>query len=312
MRGLLVLVLLLAPTLAAARAVLWQDPGSVRAKDFTYGPGGRAALPRPPYRFVKEITSGASPKVMVRDASRRVWIVKFGPEVHSDTFVTRLAWALGYYASPAHFVPRGKIRGAHELFRTRRYIDRDGDFRDARFKLITTGLTYLPESAWRWDQGPFAGSRELSGLKILTVLTSNWDAKDSRDRGPNTAMYRRGRGRSAEYIYALDDWGAAMGRWGNLFTREKWDCEGFRDQTRDFVEGVKYRKVGWGFDGTHEDDIADGVPVSHVRWFMQYLGSVSDAQIRAGLRASGADRHEVECFTGALRARIRQMQRIAR
>jgi hypothetical protein len=45
---------------------------------------------------------------------------------------------------------------------------------------------------------------------------------------------------------------------------------------------------------------------------MQYLGSVSDAQIRAGLRASGADRHEVECFTGALRARIRQMQRIAR
>jgi hypothetical protein len=43
---------------------------------------------------------------------------------------------------------------------------------------------------------------------------------------------------------------------------------------------------------------------------MQYLGRITDAQIRIGLKASGASPDQEDCFTRELRARIEQLRKI--
>jgi hypothetical protein len=48
-----------------------------------------------------------------------------------------------------------------------------------------------------------------------------------------------------------------------------------------------------------------------VRWLMQYLGRITDAQLRAGLEASGASRSQAVCFQHGLRARIERLRRLA-
>lgn len=46
--------------------------------------------------FVEEHDTGSQPCVSIRDARQREWRVKWGQEVHTEVFGTRLAWALGY------------------------------------------------------------------------------------------------------------------------------------------------------------------------------------------------------------------------
>lgn len=48
---------------------------------------------------------------------RGYWRAKWGQEVHTDVFGTRLAWALGYFSEPSYFVPSGEITGAKDLTR---------------------------------------------------------------------------------------------------------------------------------------------------------------------------------------------------
>ncbi|MBZ5584199.1 MAG: hypothetical protein LAQ30_18695 [Acidobacteriia bacterium] len=45
---------------------------------------------------------------------------------------------------------------------------------------------------------------------------------------------------------------------------------------------------------------------------MQYLGRITDDQLRAGLKASGASDAEMDCFTKALRARIEKLRQVAK
>lgn len=53
-------------------------------------------------------------------------------------------------------------------------------------------LAHAGGEAWSWNANPFVGTHELNGLKILMMLTSNWDAKDARDgEGSNTAVYTK-------------------------------------------------------------------------------------------------------------------------
>src|SRR4051812_12986367 len=59
------------PGLQRGNAVVWHDPGAVERLDLRYGAGGHALQPRPPFKFVKEDTSGTNPKVQVRDAAGR-------------------------------------------------------------------------------------------------------------------------------------------------------------------------------------------------------------------------------------------------
>jgi hypothetical protein len=314
------------PEIAGGRAVLWRDPGAVEKLDLRYGPGGPSEAPRAPFQFVKEDTSGSNPKVLARDATGRQWSVKFGSEVQSDTFSSRLAMALGYFVEPNYFVESGTIEGVHELKRAAEEIDADGRFTSgARFQLRSKSPEYLVGWSWSWDENPFLGTREFNGLRILMMLVSNWDDKDFRDesagglgaryhqlvqekkRGSNNAIFKDG----GRYLFFIDDWGAAMGAWGGPLDRSKWDCAGFTRQSKHFVRS-RDGQLEWGYKGIHTRDMTTGIGVSDVRWLLQYLGRLSDAQLHAGLIASGATPDQAYCYTKALRMRIDQLQEIAR
>src|SRR5215210_5432804 len=228
--------------LGPVRHVLWRDPGPVETLDLRLGPGGAGFSPQPPFRFTEEHFGGSQACVSVRDARGRTWRVKWGNEVRSETFAVRLVWACGYYTEVTHFVANGTMAAATNLQRAGVCIDENGRFTDARFELDDPAVIKLfEEHGWAWNDNPFVGSRELQGLKILVMLTSNWDTKDRRDvaRGSNVAIFEvplPGGGREARYL--VTDWGGSMGRWGNVMTRGRWDPEGFEAQTAQFVTSV--------------------------------------------------------------------------
>jgi hypothetical protein len=80
------------------------------------------------------------------------------------------------------------------------------------------------------------------------------------------------------------------------------------DQTKDFCKGVKDGQVEFGYSGQHTESIKDGISVADVQWLLTSLGKLSDWQIRAGLKASGASPEEVESFTQSIRVRITHLQ----
>jgi hypothetical protein len=101
-----------------------------------------------------------------------------------------------------------------------------------------------------------------------------------------------------------------MGSWSGLLLGSPWDCKPYRDQTPKFVKGVQRKTVQFGYRGQHTARFSDGITVEDVRWLMQYLGRITDAQIRSGLLASGATPQEEDCFANALRTRIEQLRAI--
>ena len=298
-------------TTLPSRTIVWRDPGAVETLDFVGGPGGREQAPKPPFTFIEEDPSGSNPKIKVMDANGIKWSVKWGSEVNAEVFASRIAWAAGYFVEPAYFVASGKIDGVKKLDRAKKYVDSDGNFTDARFEMKEKGMTKLDgKQSWEWDKNPLVGTKEFNGLKIIMMLVSNFDNKDARDlgRGSNTAIFQYPVGDTVESRYVVTDWGGSMGKWGGFMSREKWDCKGYAQQTPEFIKGVKGGFIVWGWSGQHTKDATQGIRQSDVKWLLQYLGRISDDQIRAGLEASGATQEECECFTKALRDRILQMQ----
>jgi hypothetical protein len=297
-------------------AVMWRDPGRVDALDLAGGPAGRASAPQPPFIFQEEVSGGTGAKIIVNDANKRQWEIKWGPETKSEVFATRMLWATGYMVEPSFYVPHGKIDSVGHLARAESKVNRSAGnaFHDARFELRDLRSFPLPTSNWTWENNPFAGTRELAGLVVMTMLVSNWDTKDaSSSDGPNTQILKVKRDDGQEEMhYMINDWGATMGKWGNIATRGKWDCEGYKAQTPGFVKGVDHNgMIGFSYEGKHTDRIARGIKASDVQWLMAYLGAITDEQLREGLKASGANEHEVECFTASLRSRIEQLRQVA-
>jgi hypothetical protein len=296
--------------------VIWRDPGEVERLDFTFGPGGRENVPQPPFVFQEELDGGTKAKILVNDARRNRWEVKWGKEAKPETFAIRMMWATGYIVEPSYLVPSGTIDSVGALKRAAPYIDRSNDnaFRDARFELRNSRAFPLATANWTWKDNPFGGTNELAGLRLMAMFLSNWDTKDaSSSDGPNTAILRvelpDGR---EEMHYLVNDWGATMGRWGPFGIRGRWDCEGYASNTAKFVSGLDENgMVRFGYKGKHTSTIAEEITVGNVRWLMNYLGRISDDQIRAGLAASGATAEEVACFTSAVRSRIEQLRSLS-
>jgi len=160
---------------------LWRDPGAVEKLDFVGGPGGRSNAPQGPFTFVKEDLGGTTPKIKVTDAKGVTWIAKWGSEVHPEVFASRMVWAAGYFVAPSYYVPEGKIIGAKGLTRAKGRLDREGNFKEARFKWKEPKFK---GHDWAFINNPFLGTKELHGLKIMLMLTSNWDSKDARPHAP--------------------------------------------------------------------------------------------------------------------------------
>jgi hypothetical protein len=294
--------------------VVWTDPGDVGSLDFTYGVGGNDEQPQAPFTFLEEDLSGSNPKVFVKDANGRKWNVKWGKEAHPDVFGTRMAWACGFVTQPEYFIAQGQITGVNTgLKRAGSEIHRDGSFSAARFQLRTDSPKFLKDAGWSWVNSPFRGTPQLHGLKVLMMLLSDWDNKDARDeaRDSNLAVFEEPGQYGPRYLYFIADWGGAMGKWGKVISRDKWDAKGFAEQTPDFVKGSHAGIVDWGYVGQRTEDQVHDIRVSDVAWLLRYLGRITDDQLRAGLAASGATPEEVDSFTASLRNRIQQLQRIA-
>jgi hypothetical protein len=303
--------------LLSARHRIWRDPGPPDREMMRFGPGGEAGAPRAPFRFLEEHLAGSQPCVSVQDARGRVWRVKWGHEVRPESFAVRFAHACGYFAEVTHYVDEGRIDGVKELTRARACVDENACFREARFELEDRSVRMLfDEHSWAWDDNPFVGTPQLSGLKLVVMLLSNWDTKDRRDvaRGSNTAIFEhRASPWAREARYLIADWGGAMGRWGsNVVSRGRWDPEGFEAQTPQFVTGVRDDGiVTFGYVGQRTADVAYDITIEHVRWFYTIASRLTDAHLREGLLASGATEAEAARFAGALVARIAQLGRIA-
>ena len=103
-----------------------------------------------------------------------------------------------------------------------------------------------------------------------------------------------------------------MGRWGgNIVTRGRWDPQGFAAQTPEFVTGADGDAVRFGYVGQRTADVAAGISIGDVRWLCQYLGRISDSQLRDALAASGATKEDGEAFAKAIRERIDQLIRVS-
>ncbi len=293
----------------AGAQILWKAPPPLTTSDWAAGPGGTDGAPRAPFQFVKENLDGTNPKIDVTDAAGRSWVVKFGGEVHSDTFAARLLYAVGYASVPTYFVKEGVIGNAHGLKRAKAFLAEDGSFHDARFKLHQRHKRH-----WSWVENPFTGSREMGGLKIMVMLLSNWDTKDTRDgAGSNNTIFDPApTGDATGPWFAVSDWGASFGKSGRFFRRDRWDWRGYRAQTPRFAALQPDGSIQWGFRGKHGEDITAGVGVADVRWLLPYLSQITDEDLTAGLTASGALEPVARQFTRAIRERIGQLQRIAR
>ena len=297
------------------RGWLWHDPGNVGALDFGGTVGAPVHLPKPPFTFLREDPSGTQPKVFVRDADGATWNVKFGYEVHPESFCWRLVRACGYFAEPNFFVAAGKFDAYRPIKRATPSLTADGHFTDGRFQFRDPNLKFLGDRNWYWDRPPFGGTRQLDGLKILIMLLGNWDNKDARvggsGSGPNTAIFELRKPAAPEFIYAFTDWGAGLGSiLGGFPGRSNWRCAEFSAQSGGFVQKVEPRQVVFQYDGAVNAGFRTGIPPSHVAWLMQYLGRVSDPQLRAGFKASGAADNDADCFAGALRVRIEELRKI--
>ena len=302
--------------LHSVRTAIWRDPGAVERLDLAAGPGGPKGHPLPPFTFVEEHFAGSRPCVSVRDARDRTWRVKWGDEVEVEALATRLAWAAGYFVETTYYVAEGRVDGVSALKRAGSCLDPAGSFKAARFELEEEDvITHFDEHSWSWAENPFVGTRELNGLKIIMMWVSNWDAKDVRDvaLGSNTAIFEhRLADGTREARYLIIDWGGAFGRWGNVVNRGRWDCQGFAEQTPQFVAGVDGEFVQWGYSGQRTGDIAKGIRLSDAQWLLQYLERLSDDQIASAVRASGGTEEEAVCFTRALVERRNQLRAITR
>jgi hypothetical protein len=287
----------------SAIARLWQDPGDISRKDLYWGIGSEGGLPKPPFTFVEEDLDGFNPKIDVKDAAGTIWSVKFQSqegEVYSETAAVRIFWALGYMVGEMYFVPTGKIEGAKGLERAKSALSADGTFHGARFKRYPHGSTKT-KIVWSWDKNPFVGTRELSGLKVLTALLANWNnGKDN-----NAVLELPTPEGKIEHWYIASDLGATFGKMGSWSgKRTKWNKQDYRQQP--VVESVTQDTLTLYFQGNQD---ISSIPLEHARWFAGLLSQLSDAQLKRAFEAAGGSPPEITGFAAALKEKIQELRK---
>ncbi len=277
--------------------VLWQEPADIGSRDLLLGPGGAAMKPDlSRITFIKEEKGGYSKKYRVKDGQGRVWVAKLGKEAQSETAAVRLVWAVGYVSEINYLVPSLTIEGK-------------GTFENVRLEARPDDVERLDE--WRWTENPFAGKRELQGLKVLMALMENWDLKDSN----NGVLVVRNGGRT-ELHYIVSDLGTTFGKTGGqmspmAFIRK---IKGSRNEPDDFVsdefvEGVEGNLVRLDYDGKNSD-LMRNITTADARWIGGLLARLNDRQIEDAFRAANYSSDEVRMLTSAVRKRINELNNL--
>lgn len=287
-----------APTTTGTPA-LWEDRGAVDKLDLFYGIGSAEGMPKPPFQFDKEDVTGTNPKIKIIDANGVKWNIKFDEEVHAEIAASRLVWACGYMVEESYFLPSGQVSGVTGLNRARKFVSSDGSFTKGMFEKRPDDVARR-RNPWSWSSNPFNGTKELSGLVLINVLLSNWDAKETNNNV--LAMYDDDR--SVKEWYLVADWGGSFGKMGGVMSHSKWDLDKYSRQR--FVEGVSGSSLRLNYSGKMPG--GGTVPLEHARWFAGILGQLTDDQLRQAFKAAGATQTEIEGFAAQLRKRINELK----
>lgn len=290
--------------IAAGRAVMWQEPTDIESRNLFYGPGGEAGAPNPSgkYTFVRRSSAGTSEKIIVDDDKGRSWTVKFGPEARPEVSASRLVWAAGYHVDQVYFVSRAHIEGRGGF-----------DVWDVRYERRDDGFKELGQ--WSWMASPFAGTRELQGLKTMMALINNWDLKDENNK-VNRPNKESGGDRSLR-VYYVGDLGGTLGSTGNSIRKipgfgnapggSKGQPDSYAAQA--FIDGVENGTVKFHYKGKNPKAL-EGVTVENARWMGNLLGRLSDKQLSDAFRAGGFTDSEVGIYVKAVRSRIDQLKNL--
>lgn len=300
---------------SAASAVLWHEPIDIQTRNLYYGAGGEKHQPRPPFTFIEEDTDGSQPKYVVKDSEDVKWTVKLGAEARPETAATRFVWAVGYYVNEDYFLPELKVDGmpAH-LKRGRNLVGPDGLMHNARLKRHIKDEKSAGN--WDWQKSPFAGTRELNGLRTMMALINDWDLKKV-----NNKIYA---GKDdAPPIYIVSDLGATFGPPGVSFplSRSRGDLEKYahskfiKRTTAEYVDFETPRAPFFitGFwpltylPRVKLDSLLRHVPRDDVHWMGTILARLSSDQIHNAFRAAGYQPNEIEAFSSVVEDRIRQL-----
>ncbi len=300
--------------------VLWRDPGDISARDLRFGPGSAELAPRPPFTFVKEDPTGASPKFRVKDANGVSWTLKYGIEAQSETVSTRLVWAMGYFAEEAYYLDRVEVANLPKLSRGQEFVS-GSTVRGVRLEPRRKGVTR--GAIWDWLKNPFVGTRELDGLKVLMVLLANYDTRLENNR---VLHQKNPETEEMEARYVVTDIGATLGKVGGLGgKRIKNSLADF--QASKFIVGVSNGIVefdystspqgagkfagffnrGYAKSQANKEKAMRHIPVENARWIGEMLSRLKEDQLHDAFRAAGYDDATRKGFVKVLRERIKAL-----
>jgi hypothetical protein len=303
---------------ASNHPVLWRTPDDITSRNLYYGPGGKEHQPHGTFTFTKEDLDGTSPKFLVRDQDGVKWKVKLGSEARPETVASRLTWAIGYFANEDYFVSSIQVQNLPpHLHRGQKWVSLDGSVANVRLKRYLKGEEKAGN--WEWSQSPFAGTRELNGLRALMALLNNWDLTDE-----NNAMYDEGSEGAPQLVFMVSDLGSTFGA-GRLtwpLSRARGNLSTYRHSrfitkaTPDYVDFQTPARASFFFLATPREFahklqlrwIGRRIPRADAKWLGQLLARLSPEQIRDAFRAAGYSAQQVEGFATAVESRISELQ----
>jgi hypothetical protein len=288
------------PLPAEKLAEIWQVPDDLSARDLFHGAGGASLAPGADatYNWLATDATGYSPGYDVRGADGRRWSVKLGPEAQTEVVASRVLWALGYHQPPTYYVRGWQLSGGPGG----RAIQ-DG----ARFRLESDDAEVVGE--WSWEDNDFIGTQPYQGLIVANIFINSWDWKTS-----NNKIYRITKDGTPVNRYVVRDLGASFGRTSP--SRLLWilpvRMRGFGQGSRNDIDGFEAQRFIKRFDeNTVEFDfhtiygsVVDLVRPADVKWTVQLLNRVTDAQWDDAFRAADY-RPEVRArFVKKIKAKI--------
>jgi hypothetical protein len=283
--------------------VLWKEPTDIATRDLNTGPGGEGMKPdlsRVVFNGSEQGTQGTgySVKWNVLDGSGKKWVVKVGNEARPETAAVRLVWAAGYVTEINYLVPCLVIVNAPKPRKNVERCEGKG-FANVRFEARPKGYKRL--DTWSWKDNPFAGTKELQGLKVLLALMNDWDLKDLN----NKIIYvPGGDGGQDELQYVISDLGATFGKTGGFISHSRNEPEKFV-KTK-FIGGVEGNRVKFAFSGKYAG-LLDNVTVEQAKWIGDLLAQLSDQQLGDAFRAANFTPEEVTALVTEVRGRIGEL-----
>lgn len=279
------------PTVSPEKmAEFWQEPADLERRSLFDGPGGAALAPNPKtsYALLETDDTGFSPGYDVKDDLGREWSVKLGPEARTEVVMSRLLWAMGYHQPNVYYLPSWTLTDNGKM-------KTEGP---ARFRLKTEALKEISE--WSWRKNPFLDTQPFAGLYVLLVMVNNWDLKSQQN-----AVYEAEQAGSGtpRYRYVIKDLGASLGKtnWWLPGTRD--DVDVFEDEP--FIMGVAHNRVKFHFRGAwREPQLIDSITPYDVRWVVNRLAKLSEAQWMDAFRAGGYSEAEAARYIRRLRQKV--------